>query len=65
MAKKFTALSVAALKPRKNRYEKISDVETGLRIRVTPAGAKTYIVRYKYLEKSCRLTLGRVEDISL
>jgi len=64
MAKKFTALSIAALKPQKNRYE-ISDVETGLCIRVTPAGSKTYIVRYKYLGKSCRLTLGRVEDISL
>jgi len=62
--KKFTALSVVALKPKKDRYE-VSDVEPGLRIRVTSAGVKTYIVRYRYLDKSCRLTLGRVEDITL
>ena len=61
---KLTNIMVASLKPAEKRYE-VSDIVPGLVLRVTPNGTKTYVVRYRFGAKICRLTVGRADDISL
>lgn len=61
---KLTNIMVASLKPAEKRYE-VSDIVPGLVLRVTPNGTKTYVVRYRFGSKVCRLTIGRADDISL
>lgn len=61
---KLTNIMVASLKPAEKRYE-VSDIVPGLVLRVTPNGTKTYVVRYRFGAKICRLTIGRADDVSL
>ena len=61
---KLTNIMVASLKPSEKRYE-VSDIVPGLVLRVTPNGTKTYVVRYRFGAKICRLTIGRADDVSL
>jgi integrase len=56
--KKLTAISVAALKPRSERYE-VSDSGSSLRLVVMPSGHKSFVLRYRRPDgRSAKLTLG-------
>ncbi len=56
---RFTDRSIAALKPKRERYDTWEDGRTGLGLRVTPRGAKTFVHMYRFDGKARRLTLGR------
>jgi integrase len=56
--RKFTAISVAALKARAGRYE-VADSESALRLLVLPSGKKSFVLRYRRPDgRSAKLTLG-------
>jgi integrase len=58
MAKPLTAVAIANLKPRSQRYE-ISDPGcAGLRVVVFPTRRKSYILRFRYRGLQRKLTLG-------
>ena len=54
---RFTDKQLAALKPRKSRYELVED--GGLAVRVAPGGAKTFALLLRVDGKVKRVTLGR------
>ena len=62
---KFTDKSIAALKPGPSRYEKWEDGRTGLGIRVSPKGRKTWVYMYRFSGKARRMGLGTYPAVGL
>ena len=62
---RFTDRSLKALKPQAERYEKWEDGQTGLGIRVSPKGRKSWIFMYRFNGKARRMGLGTYPAISL
>lgn len=62
--KTWTDAQIKGLEPELKRYEKYI-VSGGLGIRVTPAGVKTWIYRYKIDGKTEKLTIGHYPTMSL
>lgn len=58
--KKFTPISIAALKPEAKQYEVRDLGADGLYVAVSPTGFKGFVVRYRCGGKPRKLTLGRV-----
>src|SRR5258706_9178039 len=56
--KTLTPISIAALKPRRERYELSDGGCAGLRIVVFPSRHKSYIVRYRFGGVQRKVTLG-------
>lgn len=65
MKKRLTSKTIEALKPTKKRTEHRDALLPGFGIRVTPKGAKTFFVNYRYDGKQKRLSLGRYPATSL
>lgn len=61
----FTDRQVNSLRPRKARYEIPEPGRTGLAIRVTPNGVKTWTLRYRYRGTQKRMVLGTYPALSL
>jgi integrase len=62
---KFTDKSIAALKPKPDRYEVWEDKGTGLGVRVSPKGRKSWIYMYRFEGKARRMTLGTYPAVGL
>lgn len=62
---RFTDKALQALKARKTRYEVVEDGGSGLTIRVSPRGVKTFCYLYRFDGKPRRLVLGRYRDAAL
>ena len=62
---RLTDRFVASLKPADRRMEYPDSIQTGLALRVTPKGAKSWAVRYWRAGKSVRTTLGSWPETSL
>lgn len=62
---KFTDKSIAALKPKAERYEMWEDKQTGLGIRVSPKGRKTWVYIYRFGGKARRMSLGTYPAVGL
>jgi integrase len=62
--KTWTDAQIKGLKPELKRYEKYI-IKGGLGIRVTPAGVKTWIYRYKIDGKTEKLTIGHYPTMTL
>ncbi len=56
---RFTDRSIDALKPQAERFEIWEDGRTGLGLRVTPRGVRTFVFMYRFGRKARRMTLGR------
>ena len=54
----FTDRQIAALKPKPARYEKMEPGRTGLGMRVTPSGGKTWAYRYRFDGEQRRMVFG-------
>jgi integrase len=54
----FTSRQIASLKPKPTRYEIREPGRTGLIIRITPDGTKTFTYRYRFNGGQRRLVLG-------
>ena len=61
----FTDRQIAALKPKRARYERPEPGRTGLRIRVGPAGDKAFTFQYRFNGQQKRLTLGYYPDMGV
>ena len=55
---RLTDRSVKALKPKAERYEVWEDGRTGLGVRISPAGRKSWIYMYRFSGKARRMGLG-------
>ncbi|MBT7757171.1 MAG: DUF4102 domain-containing protein, partial [Rhodospirillaceae bacterium] len=55
----MTDRSIDALKPKSERFEVWEDGRTGLGLRVTPRGVRTFVFMYRFAGKARRMTLGR------
>jgi integrase len=62
---KLTDKSIAALKPKAERYEVWDDAGRGFGVRVTPRGTKSFILVYHYGGRPRRLTLGNYPKMGL
>jgi integrase len=62
---RFTDRSIAGLKAKTERYEAWEDGRTGLGVRVSPKGRKTWVFMYRYAGKARRMTLGTYPAIGL
>ncbi len=62
---RFTKPSVEALKKRPERYEVWEDGKTGLGIRVSPSGRKTWVLMYRFEGKARRMTLGTYPKVGI
>ena len=62
---RFTDKGIQALKARSDRYEIVEDGATGLAVRVSPRGVKTFSFLYRHGGKPRRLTLGVYRDHAL
>jgi len=62
---RFTDKGIQALKRRKARYEVVEDGGTGLAVRVSIKGAKTFSYLYRFGGKPRRMTLGVYRDRGL
>ena len=60
MSKPLTAISIAALKPKPQRYEVSDGGCSGLRVCVFPSKKKSFVVRFRYRGLQRKLTLGPV-----
>src|SRR4051812_25779731 len=58
MAKPLTAIAIANLKPRPQRYEVPDRGCAGLRVVVFPSKKKSFVVRYRFRGLQRKLTLG-------
>jgi integrase len=54
----FTDKGIAALRPKAERYEKPEPGRSGLRLRVTPSGKKTWTFMYRVANAQKRMVLG-------
>ena len=62
---RFTDRSIAALKPKAARYEIWEASRTGLGVRVSPAGRRSWIYMYRFEGRPRRMTLGTYPQLSL
>jgi integrase len=62
---RLTDRGIAALKPKADRYEIWEDGRTGLGIRVSPAGRKSWVYMYRFGGKPRRMTLGAYPVLGL
>ena len=62
---RFTDRSIAALKPKAALYEVWEDGRTGLGVRMSPTGRKSWNFMYRFGGKARRMTLGTYPTISL
>ncbi len=62
---RLTDKGIAALKPKAERYEVWEDGRTGLGVRVSPKGRKSWIFMYRFDGKARRMTLGTYPALSL
>ena len=62
---RFTDRAIKALPPRQVRYEITEEGRAGLRIRVSPTGAKSWIFVYRRKAKLARITMGSYPEMSL
>ena len=62
---RFTDRSIKALRPKAERYEVWEDGRTGLGVRVSPAGRRSWIYMYRYNGKARRMTLGTYPGMGL
>ena len=64
-ARRITASSIEALKPRTRRYEVTDPAIAGLQLRVAPTAVKSWILRYYWRGARLRLVLELWPDITL
>ncbi len=62
---KLTDRTIRVLKPKTERYEVWEDGRTGLGVRVSSAGRKSWIYMYRFDGKPRRMTLGTYPAVSL
>ncbi len=62
---RFTDRSIAALKPKTKIYEIWEDGRTGLGVRLSPKGRKSWNYMFRFDGKARRLTLGTYPAMSL
>ena len=62
---KITDRGIKSLKPKAERYEVWEDGRTGLGLRVSPAGRKSWVFMYRYDGKARRMTLGTYPAVGL
>jgi integrase len=62
---KFTDRSIAALKTKPERYEVWEDGRTGLGVRVSPKGRKSWVFMYRFGGKARRMGLGTYPAVGL
>ncbi len=62
---KLTDRTIKALKPTTERYEVWEDGRTGLGVRISPAGRKSWIYMYRFDGKPRRMTLGTYPAVGL
>ncbi len=62
---RLTDRSIKALKPKAERYEVWEDGRTGLGVRVSPKGRKSWVYMYRFGGKARRMGLGTYPAISL
>ncbi len=62
---KLTVRGLDALKPKSERYEVWEGGRTGLGVRVSPAGRKSWIYMYRFDGKPRRMTLGTYPSLGL
>ncbi len=62
---RFTDKGIAALKPKAAHYEVWEDGRTGLGIRVSPKGRKSWNYMYRFNGKARRMTLGTYPTLTL
>jgi integrase len=58
--KPLTEIAVQKLKARADRYEIGDPGAQGVRVLVTPSGHKSFVLRYRFNKRPCKLTLGPV-----
>jgi integrase len=61
----FTDSKIKALKPKKQRYEVWEQNGKGFGVRVSPAGRKSWVYRYRNNDRHARMTLGSYPAMSL
>ena len=61
----MTDRGIAGLKPKSKRYEVWEDGQTGLGVRMSPAGRKSWIYMYRFNGKPRRMTLGTYPAVGL
>ncbi len=62
---RFTDRSIAALKPKTERYEKWEPGSTGLGVRVSPTSRKSWVYLYRFEGRPRRLTFGTYPKMPL
>src|SRR5687768_16386100 len=62
---RFTDKGIQALRKRQARYEMVEDGGTGLAVRVSTKGIKTFSYLYRFGGKARRMTLGIYRDPAL
>lgn len=62
---RFTVRGIAALKPKAERYEAWEDGRTGLGLRISPKGRKSWIFLYRFDGRARRLTMGTYPAVTL
>ena len=62
---RFTDRSIAALKPKARLYEVWEDGRTGLGVRMSPKGRKSWNYMYRFNGKARRMTLGTYPTLGL
>ncbi len=65
VATQFTDRTIAALKPKAERYEVWENGRTGLGVRVSPKGRKSWVFMYRFSGKARRMGLGVYPAVSL
>jgi integrase len=58
MTKPLTPISIAALRPRSQRYEVTDGGCAGLRVVVFPSGRRSFLIRYRFRGLQRKVTLG-------
>ncbi len=62
---KLTDRTIKAIKPKPERYEVWEDGRTGLGLRVSPAGRKSWVFMYRFGGKARRMGLGTYPAVGL
>ena len=62
---RFTDKGIAALRPKSERYEVWEDGRTGLGVRVSPKGRKSFVYMYRFNGKARRMGVGTYPLVSL
>ena len=62
---RFTDKGIVALKPKAERYEVWEDGKTGLGVRVSTRGRKSWIYMYRFGGRARRMTIGTYPPLTL